>query len=59
MRAAIEAQDRSKHNLFLKIYDRAYDTGSAWWMTVIFQLQSSLKYSLMPLYLKIAPRLRR
>lgn len=59
MRAAIEAQDRSKHNLFLKIYDRAYDTGSAWWMTVIFQLQYSLKYSLMPLYLKIAPRLRR
>lgn len=59
MRQAIDSQDRAGHNLFLKIYDWTYRLGSAWWMAAVFQLQYSLKYSMMPLYLKIVPRLRR
>lgn len=58
MRAAIAAQDRKLHNPFIKIYDFAYDTGSSWWMTVIFQLQYWLKYHLRPLYFKVLPWLR-
>lgn len=46
-------------NPFLKIHDGPYRLGSAWWMAAVFQLQYSLKYSMMPLYLKIVPRLRR
>ena len=58
-RAAIEAEDRSRHNLFLRIYDLAYGFKSPTVMALLFQLQYSLKYNLMPLYLRIAPRLRK
>lgn len=59
MRSAIASEDRTKHNLFLKIYDFALAFHSPTMMTIIFQAQYTLKYNFMPLYLKIAPRLRK
>lgn len=59
MRSAIASEDRTKHNLFTKIYDFALAFHSPTMMTIIFQAQYTLKYNFMPLYLKIAPRLRK
>ena len=61
MRWAIEARKRyrSVFSRFTKIYLFAYETGSAFWMTTIFQTMYALSKAFHPLYLKVVPWLRR
>lgn len=59
MREAMRLKLCNTHTTFLKIFDFAYRFRSPFVMAAIFKMQYALKYSLMPLYLKIAPRLRR
>lgn len=61
MRAAIEARKRYRKQFsrFTNIYISAYETGSPWWMTAIFQTMYALSRTFHPLYLKVVPWLRR
>ena len=61
MRWAIEARKRYRavFSRFTKIYLFAYETGSAFWMTAIFQTMYALSKTFHPLYLKVVPWLRR
>lgn len=59
MEEAMQRKQCNTHTMFLKIYDFAYRFRSPFIMTLIFQMQYWAKYHMMPLYLKIVPRLRR
>lgn len=59
MKEAMRRKQCNTHTMFLKIYDFSYRFRSPFVMTLIFQLQYWAKYSMMPLYLKIVPHLRR
>jgi glycosyltransferase involved in cell wall biosynthesis len=55
---ANKKHDKSKNNLFLKIYDICIKTKSPFLIALTFKLQYFMKYNLYGVYLKFAPYLR-